>query len=205
MQPKIVKYMPTDEEQLYTDADKHGITVYHQSTSNFQAWVYEEGARLSQPDVSKLQSLTPLTLAITNFVECEQRTSFIAEVISKSDINRPEATSWTPLHYAASIGDAQTIKLLIQHKVQAFTPNKEFKFPIDLAGLNNHDESVKLLIDYSIQCFETLLLTYNENEYSKPFYLDKSVIDPALTAHQELFLCSPIYATKLLYWSARSK
>lgn len=46
MQLKTIKYVPTDHEQLFTDADKHGITVYHQAATNFQSWVYEEGAKL---------------------------------------------------------------------------------------------------------------------------------------------------------------
>ena len=109
--------------------------------------------------------------------------SFIESILPHSDFNKPEADSWTPLHYAAAKGDISTINLLIEHKVQAFIPNREFEFAIDLAGKNGHDEAVKLLVDYSIECFQTLVATYNENEYKKPFYLDKSVIDPNLSAH----------------------
>jgi ankyrin repeat protein len=66
---------------------------------------------------------------------------------------------WTPIHWAARFGDVETIKLLLSRKPKAFTPDYKCLFPIDLAGYFQHSEALKLLVDYSIDCYKELTLT----------------------------------------------
>ena len=73
--------------------------------------------------------------------------------------NMNETSLWTPIHWAARFGDVETIKLLISRKVKAFTPDYKCLCPIDLAGYFNHEEALKLLVDYSIECYKELTLT----------------------------------------------
>ena len=70
----------------------------------------------------------------------------VAEVLINrdSDINKP---GWTPLHYAASRGQAPILRLLIDRHayIDAASPNGTT--PLMMAAMYGNDESVQLLLD----------------------------------------------------------
>jgi len=61
-----------------------------------------------------------------------------------AEVNRP---GWTPLHYAANIGNNDIVKLLLDKSayIDAESPNKTT--PMMMAVLGNHIMTVKLLLD----------------------------------------------------------
>ena len=109
------------------------------------------------------------------------------------------------MHWAARFGDRKTVKLLIQKKAKIFIPDSQGLFPIDIAGYFQHTEVVKLLVDYSIECFKLLSETATMSQLKEDFILGEVVYDEDLFLHSDKFLSSPLYASKLLYWAANNK
>ena len=99
---------------------------------------------LSQPgitaDVRTPQDESPLMIAaLRGFLEvCEQL------VAHDADVNKP---GWTPLHYAATGGHVQVIRLLLdQHAyIDAASPNGST--PLMMAAMYGSADSVKLLLE----------------------------------------------------------
>jgi len=61
-----------------------------------------------------------------------------------ADVNK---TGWTPLHYAASAGHVEVIKLLLKHSayIDAESPNKTT--PLMMAAMYGNPQSVELLLE----------------------------------------------------------
>lgn len=116
-----------------------------------------------------------------------------------------ETSLWTPIHWAARFGDVETIKLLISRKVKAFTPDYKCLCAIDLAGYFNHEEALTLLVDYSIDCYKELTLTATQSQLNSDFVLGEVIHSEDLFKHNDKFLSSPVYSSKLLYWAAHNK
>lgn len=73
------------------------------------------------------------------------RVDWAGKLIEKgAEVNHP---GWTPLHYAATFGRNEMVKLLLEHSayIDAESPNKTT--PIMMAARHGHIETVKLLLD----------------------------------------------------------
>ena len=73
------------------------------------------------------------------------RPDVVAKLIERgAQVNR---RGWTALHYAAAAGDAESVKILLEHYayIDAESPNKTT--PLMMAARSNHAEIVHLLID----------------------------------------------------------
>ena len=83
---------------------------------------------------------SPLMLAALN-----GQLDLAGKLVKKgADVNK---TGWTPLHYAASNGHVEVIKLLLENHayIDAESPNKST--PLMMASMYGNPQSVKLLLD----------------------------------------------------------
>jgi uncharacterized protein len=83
---------------------------------------------------------TPLMMAVF-----KGQTALVLEMIDKgADVNK---TDWTPLHYAATAGNVQLIKILLEHHayIDAESPNKTT--PLMMAAHYGTVGAVKLLLE----------------------------------------------------------
>ena len=91
-------------------------------------------------EVRTLKDESPLMLAsMTGMVDVCKRL-----IALDADVNK---TGWTPLHYAASAGHVEVIKLLLKHSayIDAESPNKTT--PLMMAAMYGNPQSVELLLE----------------------------------------------------------
>lgn len=63
----------------------------------------------------------------------------------KADPNVKTERDWTPLHYAAFVGDETIIKLLLQYNANVNARSKIGSTPLDFATIYNNDMAIKIL------------------------------------------------------------
>lgn len=80
------------------------------------------------------------------------------------DPDQSDFSGNTPLHVAASLGNAQLINLLVSGGADCTVKNVEGETPLDLAKLREHDEVVYVLSFY-IVCLSLLLGCAGIREY----------------------------------------
>ena len=61
-----------------------------------------------------------------------------------ADINKP---GWAPLHYAASSGNAQVVKLLLDHYAYIDAESPNGSTPLMMAAMYGSADSVRVLLD----------------------------------------------------------
>jgi hypothetical protein len=61
-----------------------------------------------------------------------------------ADVNKP---GWTPLHYAASNGHREVIKLLLENHAYIDAESPNGSTPLMMASMYGNPQSVKLLLD----------------------------------------------------------
>ena len=91
-------------------------------------------------EVRTMKDESPLMLAsMAGMVEICKRL-----IALDADVNK---TGWTPLHYAASGGHVELIKLLLKHSayIDAESPNKTT--PLMMAAMYGNPQSVELLLE----------------------------------------------------------
>ena len=91
-------------------------------------------------EVRTIKDESPLMLAsMTGMVDVCKRL-----IALDADVNK---TGWTPLHYAASAGHVEVIKLLLKHSayIDAESPNKTT--PLMMAAMYGNPQSVELLLE----------------------------------------------------------
>ena len=86
------------------------------------------------------QGESPLMLAAL-----KGQLELVAKLVKKgADVNK---TGWTPLHYAASYGHAEVIKLLIENHAYIDAESPNGSTPLMMASMYGNPQSVKLLLD----------------------------------------------------------
>lgn len=159
-------------KNLYFATDRNGLNMFHRAALSFAVEIFEEAKAFypeSTPEdharwASSTESssgVSPLTFAIINYKKdlLAKRSEFISYLVQDLKCNVDTAntkTYWTPLHWAARHGDLDTVKLLISRQCKPSMPSREAIYPIDMAGFFNHQECLKALIEYSIECFDSL-------------------------------------------------
>jgi ankyrin repeat protein len=108
------------------------------------------------------------------------------------------------LHWACRYGDLDIVKQLLHFGATPFTPDSKGFFPIDFAGFFNHSDVLKTLIDFSITKFDDL----KSQNYQVEKMQMKEIKKPPKNCQsfykfRHVFLLSPLYATKLLFWATR--
>ena len=91
-------------------------------------------------EVRTIKDESPLMLAsMTGMVDVCKRL-----IALDADVNK---TGWTPLHYAASAGHVEVIKLLLKHSayIDAESPSKTT--PLMMAAMYGNPQSVELLLE----------------------------------------------------------
>ena len=63
---------------------------------------------------------------------------------------------WTAIHWASVYGDHEIVKMLLSKGASPCLPDARGYFPIDLAGYFGHVDTVKLLIEKTLEKFESL-------------------------------------------------
>ena len=97
-------------------------------------------AKALRAEVRTIKDESPLMLAsMAGMVDVCQRL-----IALDADVNK---TGWTPLHYAASSGHVEVIKLLLKHSayIDAESPNKTT--PLMMAAMYGNPQSVELLLE----------------------------------------------------------
>lgn len=84
-------------------------------------------------------------------------------------------------------------------------PDAEGFYPLDYAGRFDHADSAAVLIRHSIEKFKELVkIERDKPGIEKVISLKKIPIDPNLFAHEEEFLSSSLYASRLLFWACNN-
>lgn len=111
-------------------------------------------------DVPNKHGITPLQFACMyrHKGKLKDRQKFIEFLLENgADPNScNKYTYFTPLHWACRYGDNEIVDALLRGGATPFTPDSKGYFPIDLAGVFNHSDVIKTLVDYSIKKFEGL-------------------------------------------------
>jgi ankyrin repeat protein len=99
---------------------------------------------ISHPDtkveVRSEKDESPLMLAALkgHFELCQQL------IARDADVNKP---GWAPLHYAATNGDANIVKLLLEHYAYIDAESPNGSTPLMMAAMYGTSEAVKVLLD----------------------------------------------------------
>ena len=111
-----------------------------------------------------------------------------------------QVSKWTPLHWIARYGDIELCKVMLEFGGDPFIPDKNGYFPLDYAGYFQHETMVKILVEHSIKRYKELVERLKAKK-SVEIKLEKTKPSENLFLHSELFLNSPFYATRLLFWA----
>lgn len=124
--------------------DSSGFSVLAYAVSNNKEKVVDvliaKGARL---DTCSRNTWTPLTRAIY------LKRAVIAEkiIMAGADVNAPKKSiGWTPLHYAAYVGNAKLVKLLIDKGAKTLIFDKQHQTPLHWAASKGNLESAEILL-----------------------------------------------------------
>jgi ankyrin repeat protein len=94
----------------------------------------------TQVEVRSSQDESPLMLAAL-----KGQTEICRQLIAReADVNKP---GWTPLHYAASNGDPELLRLLLDHFAYADAESPNGSTPLMMAAMYGSTEAVQLLLD----------------------------------------------------------
>ncbi len=82
---------------------------------------------------------TPLMLAAYR-----SRTDVVTKLLDQgAEVNKP---GWTALHYAASAGSVEIVKLLLQHSAAVDSPSPNRTTPLMMAARSNHPDVCRVLV-----------------------------------------------------------
>ncbi len=118
---------------------QHGLMVAIREPSLKAANVLIEAPKI---DLNALNSTgeSPLMLAALT-----GQLGLADKLVKKgADVNK---TGWTPLHYAATNGHAEVIRLLLEHHAYIDAESPNGSTPLMMASMYGSPESVKLLLD----------------------------------------------------------
>ena len=73
------------------------------------------------------------------------------------------------MHWAARYGDVRLLEMLLSKKAKVITPDYNGCFPIDYAGKFEHSETIKRLVDYSLEMFDGLIAKKDVRPEPEPF------------------------------------
>ena len=116
-----------------------GLLLALQSEAKKAAWVLAQHPK-TNVNVETANGETPLMLAaIQNQIELCQLL-----IDRGADVNRP---GWTPLHYAATRGHREAIRLLLEHDAYIDSESAQGVTPLMMAARYGSPLSVKLLLE----------------------------------------------------------
>ncbi len=99
---------------------------------------------LAQPKID-VNATNPMDETPLMYVAVVGETQRAAKLIAKgAQVNR---LGWTPLHYAASRGHLDTMRLLIEHKAIVNAPGTDGTTPLMMAAYGGSEAAVRLLLD----------------------------------------------------------
>ncbi len=101
-------------------------------------------ALLDAPKI-ELNALNPLGESPLMLAALKGQLELVAKMIKKgADVNK---TGWTPLHYAASFGHVDVIKLLLENSAYIDAESPNGSTPLMMASMYGNPQSVKLLLE----------------------------------------------------------
>ena len=118
---------------------QHGLLIAFKEQSTKVAKVLVEAPKIDL-NILNLQGESPLMLAALKG-ELELATQMVKK---GADVNK---TGWTPLHYAASNGNAAMIKLMLENYAYIDAESPNGTTPLMMASMYGSPEAVKLLVD----------------------------------------------------------
>lgn len=123
-----------------TDAQgQHGLYLAFRATAPAVSQVLLKAPKLD------VNALTPKGESALMMACIQGELELVDALIKKgADVNK---TGWTPLHYAASTGQVNVIKLLIEEHAYIDAESPNGSTPLMLASMYGSPESVRLLLD----------------------------------------------------------
>ena len=117
----------------------HGLILAIRETSPKAANVLIDASKINLNTFNALGE-SPLMLAAL-----KGQLALSEKMVKKgADVNKP---GWTPLHYAASNGHVEVIKLLLEHHAYIDAESPNGSTPLMMASMYGNAQSVKLLLD----------------------------------------------------------
>lgn len=117
----------------------HGLILAIRETSSKAANVLIDASKINLNTFNALGE-SPLMLAAL-----KGQLALSDKLVKKgADVNKP---GWTPLHYAASNGHVEVIKLLLEHHAYIDAESPNGSTPLMMASMYGNAQSVKLLLD----------------------------------------------------------
>ena len=117
----------------------HGLILAIRETSPKAANVLIDASKINLNTFNALGE-SPLMLAAL-----KGQLALSDKLVKKgADVNKP---GWTPLHYAASNGHVEVIKLLLEHHAYIDAESPNGSTPLMMASMYGNAQSVKLLLD----------------------------------------------------------
>ena len=117
----------------------HGLILAIRETSPKAANVLIDASKINVNTFNALGE-SPLMLAAL-----KGQLALSDKLVKKgADVNKP---GWTPLHYAASNGHVEVIKLLLEHHAYIDAESPNGSTPLMMASMYGNAQSVKLLLD----------------------------------------------------------
>lgn len=118
---------------------QHGLILAIREPSPKAASVLLDAPKIALNTLNA-QGESPLMLAAL-----KGQLDLVAKMVKKgADVNK---TGWTPLHYAASLGHVEVLKLLLENHAYIDAESPNGSTPLMMASMYGNPQSVKLLLN----------------------------------------------------------